>query len=115
MFASNAQRANPPHKIFALVMAKVRDLSILQQHISQQTPLGKSWRHRATREKAIALMRKHPMQIGTVLQRMVATNRQFNSSKADAEEHLHALIVFLFVHIDCQKKVVSSESRQYNN
>ena len=39
---------NPPHKIFALVMAKVRDLSILQQHISQNTPLGKSWRHRAT-------------------------------------------------------------------
>ena len=89
---------NPPHKIFALVMAKVRDLSILQQHISQQTPLGKSWRHRATREKAIALMRKHPMQIGTVLQRMVATNRQFNSSKADAEEHLHALIVSLCTH-----------------
>lgn len=86
---------NPPHKIFALVMAKVRDLSILQQHISQQTPLGRSWRHRATREKAMALLRKHPMQIGTVLQRMVATNRQFNSSKADAEEHLHALIVSL--------------------
>ena len=42
---------NPPHKIFALVMAKVRDLSILQQHISQQTPLGKSWKHGATREK----------------------------------------------------------------
>ena len=89
---------NPPHKIFALVMAKVRDLSILQQHVSQKTPLGRSWRHRDTREKAIDLLRKHPMQIGTVLQRMVATNRQFNSSKADAEEHLHALIVSLCSH-----------------
>ena len=86
---------NPPHKIFALVMAKVRDLSILQQHVSQRTPLGKTWRHTATRQQAIDLLKKHPMQIGSVLQQMVATNRQFNSSKADAEEHLHALIVSL--------------------
>ena len=86
---------NPPHKIFALVMSKVRDLSILQQHISQRTPLGKSWRHAASREKAAALLRQNPMQIGNVLQKMVATNRHFNSSKADAEEHLHALIVSL--------------------
>jgi DNA polymerase III delta subunit len=86
---------NPPHKIFALVMSKVRDLSVLQQHISQRTPLGNSWRHTATREQAIALLRKNPMQIGQVLQKMVTTNRNFNSSKADAEEHLHALIVSL--------------------
>ena len=86
---------NPPHKIFALVMAKVRDLSILQQHVSQKTPLGKTWRHTGTRQQAIALLKKNPMQIGSVLQQMVATNRQFNSSKADAEEHLHALIVSL--------------------
>ena len=44
-------------------MAKVRDLSILQQHISQNTPLGKSWRHRATRDKAISLLQKNPMQM----------------------------------------------------
>lgn len=86
---------NPPHKIFGLVMSKVRDLSILQQHISQRTPLGKSWRHRGTREQAMTLLKKYPMQIGTVLQQMVDTNRQFNSSKAPAEEHLHALIVSL--------------------
>ncbi len=86
---------NPPHKIFGLVMSKVRDLSILQQHISQKTPLDGTWRHGASRNQAIALLKKNPMQIGRVLQQMVATNRHFNSSKADAEEHLHALIVSL--------------------
>ena len=76
---------------------RVRDLSILQQHISQQTPLVSRGDTGHTR-KSDRSMRKHPMQIGTVLQRMVATNRQFNSSKADAEEHLHALIVSLCTH-----------------
>ena len=85
----------PAHKIFGMIMTKVRDLSILQQHISQNTPLEGTWRHSHSREVATALLKKHPVQIGNLFQKMVKTNRHFNSSKADAEEHLHALILSL--------------------
>ena len=84
-----------PHWIFGTVMWKVRDLTILQQNISQGASLGKSWRHPRTRSQATQLLKQHPIQIGRVLQYLLATNRAFNSKKADAREHLHSLIITL--------------------
>lgn len=84
-----------PHWIFGTVMWKVRDLSILQQHLSQRTPLGRSWRNQRALRETTALLKQNPMQIGRVLSTLVATNRAFNSRKADAREHLHSLIITL--------------------
>lgn len=84
-----------PHWIFGTVMWKVRDLTILQQNISQNSPLGRSWKHPRTRQQATQLLKKHPIQIGRLLQHLLATNRAFNSRKADAKEHLHSLIITL--------------------
>jgi DNA polymerase-3 subunit delta len=84
-----------PHYLFNMVLSQVRKLSILQEHILRNTGLGSSWGNARNVSEITGLLKKQPFITSEVLRRMVEANRFFNSRKADAHEHFHALIVSL--------------------
>lgn len=84
-----------PHAIFGMVAYQVRQLTILQEHLSQGTTLGNTWKYAPTRNSVMKVLKQHPIHASKVLKQMLWANRCFNSSKADAKNHLHALIISL--------------------
>ena len=84
-----------PHWIFGTILWQMRQLTILQQHLSDGAPLDGSWSNGRQRQEATRVLKKSPINSAKLLARLLSTNRHFNSSKSGAELHLHALVIEL--------------------
>ena len=84
-----------PHWIFGTILWQMRQLTILQQHLSEGAPLDGAWSNGRQRQEATRVLKKSPINSAKLLSRLLTTNRHFNSSKSGAELHLHALVIEL--------------------